>query len=91
MGLAWVRWSGDRQDQRALAAQPDYSDLQGIDGLWPRLAQSHGNLLALDQAHGPAPEQLSFAQLHHQIGLVAESFQRLGVGAGDVLALFDEN
>ena len=91
MGLAWVRWSGDRQDQRALAAQPDYSDLQGIDGLWPRLAQSHGNLLALDQAHGPAPEQLSFAQLHHQIGLVAASFQRLGVGAGDVLALFAEN
>jgi long-chain acyl-CoA synthetase len=91
MGLAWVRWSGDRQDQRALAAQPDYSDLQGIDGLWPRLAQSHGNLLALDQAHGPAPEQLSFAQLHRQIGLVAASFQRLGVGAGDVLALFAEN
>ena len=36
MSQAWVRWSGDRNDGRALAAQPNYSDLQGVDGLWPR-------------------------------------------------------
>lgn len=91
MGQAWVRWGGDRQDQQALAAQPDWSGLGGIDGLWPRLAERHGQLLALDQAHGPAAEQLSFSQLHQRIGAVAASFQSLGVRAGEVLALFAEN
>jgi len=91
MGQAWVRWGGDRQDQQALAAQPDWSDLSGIDGLWPRLAQRHGQLLALDQAHGPAAERLSFSQLHQRIGAVAASFQSLGVRAGEVLGLFAEN
>lgn len=91
MGQAWVRWGGDRQDQQALAAQPDWSDLSGIDGLWPRLAERHGQLLALDQAHGPAAERLSFSQLHQRIGAVAASFQSLGVRAGEVLGLFAEN
>jgi long-chain acyl-CoA synthetase len=91
MGQAWVRWGGDRQDQQALAAQPDWSDLSGIDGLWPRLAERHGQLLALDQAHGPAAERLSFSQLHARIGAVAASFQSLGVRAGEVLGLFAEN
>ena len=91
MSQAWVRWSGDRNDGRALAAQPNYSDLQGVDGLWPRLAQRHGDLLALDQAHGPAPESLSFEQLHQRISTVAASFQHLGVKAADVVALFAEN
>lgn len=91
MGQAWVRWGGDRQDQRALAAQPDWSELSGIDGLWPRLAERHGQLLALDQAHGPAAERLSFSQLHARIGAVAASFQSLGVRAGEVLGLFAEN
>ena len=38
MAEAWVQWRGDRMDQQALANQPDWSQLQGIDGLWPRLA-----------------------------------------------------
>jgi long-chain acyl-CoA synthetase len=55
------------------------------------LAQCHGDLLALDQAHGPAPERFTFNQLHQLIGTVAASFQKLGVSTADVVALFAEN
>ena len=91
MAEAWVRWQGDRGDQRALSRQPDWSDLHGIDGLWPRLAREHGQLQALDMAHGPAPELLSFEELHQRIGAVAAGLARHGVTSGDVVALFAEN
>ena len=91
MAEAWVRWQGDRGDQRALAGQPDWSDLQGIDGLWPRLARAHGPSPALDMAHGPAPELLSFEQLDQRIAAVAAALSRHGIGSGDVVALFAEN
>jgi long-chain acyl-CoA synthetase len=91
MAEAWVRWSADRRDQRALAAQPNWEQLRGIDGLWPLLASSHGQLTALDQAHGPAPEQLSFAGLDQRIASVAAGLQALGIAAGEVVALFAEN
>ena len=91
MAEAWVQWRGDRMDQQALANQPDWSQLQGIDGLWPRLAQAHGSLQALDMAHGPAPETLSFEELHQRIGAVAAGLARHGIGEGDVVALFAEN
>ena len=91
MAEAWVRWQGDRGDQRALAGQPDWADLQGIDGLWPRLARAHGSSPALDMAHGPAPEQLSFEQLDQRIAVVAAALARHGIGSSDVVALFAEN
>ena len=91
MAEALVRWQGDRGDQRALSGQPDWSDLQGIDGLWPRLAREHGQLQALDMAHGPAPELLSFEELHQRIAAVAAGLARHGVTSGDVVALFAEN
>ncbi|MEB3176000.1 MAG: AMP-binding protein, partial [Synechococcus sp.] len=91
MAEAWVQWRGDRMDQQALAQQPDWSELQGIDGLWPQLAQAHGRLQALDMAHGPAPETLSFAELHQRIAVVAAALAGQGVQAGDVVALFAEN
>ena len=91
MADALVCWQGDRADQRALEQQPDWSGLKGIDGLWPLLAQSHGTLTAVEAAHGPAPESLSFQALHERIGLVAACLAAQGIGAGDVVAQFAEN
>ena len=71
MADALVCWQGDRQDQRALEQQPDWSGLRGIDGLWPLLAERHGMLSAVEAAHGSAPESLSFKELHERIGKVA--------------------
>ena len=91
MADALVCWQGDRADQRALEQQPDWSGLKGIDGLWPRLAQSHGTLMAVEAAHGPAPESLSFQALHERIAQVAACLAAQGIGPGDVVAQFAEN
>ena len=91
MADALVCWQGDRADQRALEQQPDWSELKGIDGLWPRLAQSHGTLMAVEAAHGPAPESLSFQALHERIAQVAACLAAQGIGPGDVVAQFAEN
>ncbi len=90
-GEALVRWSADADDRRFLADHPDWSALQGIDGLWPVLAGRHGAITALEASHGPAPERLSYEALAERIAVAAAGFRSLGVEAGDVVALFAEN
>jgi len=90
-GEALVRWSADADDRRFLADHPDWSDLCGIDGLWPVLARRHGAITALAAAHGPAPESLSYEALAERIAVAAAGFRTLGVEPGDVVALFAEN
>jgi len=88
---AEIHWSGSRRDQQALARRSDWSQITGLEQLWPVLAERHGEALALEAPHASTPEQLSYRQLHQRIEQAAAAFAGLGVAAGDVVALFAEN
>jgi len=89
--LAEIHWSGSGRDRRALAERSDWSGLTGLEQLWPVLAERHGEALALEAPHAATPEQLSYRQLQQRIEQAAAAFAGLGVGTGDVVALFAEN
>ena len=74
-----------------MALRHDWSDLSGLEQLWGRLAEQHGEAIALDAPHAKPPEQLSFRTLHQRIEQAAAGFAALGVRSGEVVALFSEN
>ena len=88
---ASISWTGSPQDQQALALRSDWSALSGLEQLWPVLAERYGDSLALDAPHARPPQSFSYRQLHHAIEQAAAGFAALGIGAGDVVALFAEN
>ncbi|WP_094554684.1 AMP-binding protein [Synechococcus sp. 1G10] len=88
---ASVLWSGDRLDEQALSQRDVWHGLQGLEALWPILAQRHGEAIALDAPHARPPEQLSFRELDARIEWAAAAFAHLGLGEGEVVALFAEN
>ncbi|EAQ76087.1 MULTISPECIES: AMP-binding protein [unclassified Synechococcus] len=90
-GKASILWSGDRLDEQALAQRDDWRGLQGLEGLWPILAQRHGEAIALDAPHAHPPEQLSYRELDDRIQRASAAFASLGLGEGEVVALFAEN
>ncbi len=89
--LAEIHWSGSRRDQQALALHSDWSQLSGIHGLWPLLAERYGDAPALEAPHAAVPESLSYRQLQERIEQLAAGFAALGVASGDVVAIFAEN
>jgi long-chain acyl-CoA synthetase len=91
MALASINWTASRRDHQALAQRHDWSSLTGLEQLWPELARLHGDGMALEAPHATEPETLSYRQLQQGIEQVAAAFASLGVGAGDVVALFAEN
>jgi len=91
MSLAEIHWAADGADRSALALRHDWSDLQGLEQLWPQLEARHGNDPALEAPHLNPPVTLSFRQLRQGIETAASGFASLGVGSGDVVALFAEN
>ncbi|MCT0218111.1 AMP-binding protein [Synechococcus sp. CS-1329] len=90
-GNASILWSGDRLDQQALAQHDNWRELQGLDGLWPVLAQRHGEAIALDAPHAQPPEEISYRELNARIQRAAAAFALLGLRQGEVVALFSEN
>ena len=86
-----IAWTADASDRRALARRTDWSALTGLEQLWPALAERYGDLRALESAHGPHPECLSYRELHQRIEAAAIAFAGLGLRPGDVVALFAEN
>ncbi len=88
---AEIHWSGSAQDRRALLRRRDWSQLEGLEGLWPELERLYGSQTALDAPHGRHPETLRYAELRQAIDRAAAAFADLGVAGGDVVALFAEN
>jgi long-chain acyl-CoA synthetase len=88
---AEIHWSAGDRDHRALALRRDWSGLRGLDELWPELDRLYGDSPALEAPHARQPETLSYRQLHQAIRTAAAGFASLGVGPGDVVALFSEN
>ena len=79
------------EDRQALALRSDWSTLQNLEQLWPVLAERYGDSLALDAPHARPPQRFSYRELHQAIEQAAAGFAALGVGTGDVVALFAEN
>ena len=88
---AEIHWAPDGADRTALALRHDWSDLQGLEQLWPQLEARHGNDLAVEAPHLHPPVTLSYRQLRQGIEIAASGFASLGVAGGDVVALFAEN
>ena len=88
---AEIHWSGSHRDHQALAERHDWSQLAGLEQLWPELERLHGDAIAVEAPHARPPESLSYRQLRQGIEQAAAAFAALGVAAGDVVALFAEN
>ena len=88
---AEIQGQASPRDRAALARCPDWSWLSGLEQLWPELARRHGEAVALEAPHARPAVSLTYAQLHGGIEQAAAGFAGLGVGAGDVVALFAEN
>ena len=81
-------WSVSPADRAALQAAPDWAELQGLEQIWPVLAERHGDAIALEAPHARPPQTLSYRELHSQIERVAAAFASLGLVSGEVVALF---
>ncbi len=91
MAEATLHWIASARDREALARRHDWSQLTGLEQLWPELARLHGDGIALEAPHAAQAETLTYHQLHQGIEQVAAAFRELGVVQGDVVALFAEN
>jgi len=88
---AEIHWSSPAPDVQAQARRHDWSALQGLDQLWPELERLYGDAVALVAPHGSDKESVSFTALRQRIDQAAAGFAALGLGGGEVVALFAEN
>ncbi|HIK12465.1 MAG TPA: AMP-binding protein [Oscillatoriaceae cyanobacterium M33_DOE_052] len=66
-------------ERRALAAEPNYTDLTSLPEIWQRLATVVGDRLALWDPHSKPPVELTYKQLAGQIEQFAAGIQALGL------------
>ena len=89
---AEIHWSNPELDRQAQARRHNWSALQGLDQLWPELERQFGDAVALVAPHdNEDKETVSFSALRKRIDQAAAGFASLGVGGGEVVALFAEN
>ena len=89
---AEIHWSNPELDRQAQARRHDWSALQGLDQLWPELERQYGDAVALVAPHDTEDKQtVSFSALRQRIDQAAAGFAALGLGGGEVVALFAEN
>ena len=89
---AEIHWSNPELDRQAQARRHDWSALQGLDQLWPELERQYGHAVALVAPHDSEDKQtVSFSALRQRIDQAAAGFAALGLGGGEVVALFAEN
>ena len=89
---AEIHWSNPELDRQAQARRHDWSALQGLDQLWPELERQYGDAVALVAPHDSEDKQtVSFSALRQRIDQAAAGFAALGLGCGEVVALFAEN
>ncbi|MEB3156494.1 MAG: AMP-binding protein [Cyanobacteriota bacterium] len=88
---AEIQWTGSPEDGAALARRDPWRGVDGLERLWPVLAERHGEAIALEDTHASPPIRLSYRALGEEIARAAAAFAALGVAPGDVVALFAEN
>ncbi|MFN9644401.1 MAG: AMP-binding protein [Cyanobacteriota bacterium] len=87
---AEILWTGTARDTAALARRDAWRGVEGLERLWPVLAERHGEAIALEDPHASPPVRLSYRALGEGIERAAAAFAALGVGSGDVVALVAE-
>jgi long-chain acyl-CoA synthetase len=89
---AEIHWSNPELDRQAQARRHDWSALQELDQLWPELERLYGDAVAVVAPHDTEDKQtVSFSALRQRIDQAAAGFAALGLGGGEVVALFAEN
>ncbi len=89
--LAEATWVPRKVEQNALSARNFVNQINRVDQLWPWLKKNHGEILALNAPHLTPPERYNYKELAEKISIAAAALNALGVGNGDVIALFAEN
>lgn len=79
------------RDGTYLQARNPYEQLRAIHEIWPLVARTFGDIVALDDPHGYPVARLTYQQLGEAIRTFAAGLQALGVGVGTHIALFADN
>ncbi|MEB3317921.1 MAG: AMP-binding protein [Cyanobacteriota bacterium] len=88
---AEIFWTATPRDAAALAERDGWPAVEGLERLWPELARRHGEAIALEDTHASPPIRLTYRELGEGIERAGAAFAALGVGPGEVVALFAEN
>ncbi|MGB3613418.1 MAG: AMP-binding protein [Elainellaceae cyanobacterium] len=69
----------------------DYGHVQSLPNIWAQAAETFGSAVALHAPHHTPPVTLTYAEVYRAIQAFAAGLQRLGLGAGEHVALFADN
>ena len=84
-------WIPNRKEEQAIKRRSHLEKITQVDEIWELLKVQLGDVLAVDSPHTFHPESFTYEELAKNISQAASSFSQIGVGAGDVVALFSEN
>lgn len=80
-----------QRDRACLETHNPYGQLQALHEIWPIVAATYGNSLALKDPHGHPVATLTYQQLAEAIRTFASGLQALGVENRTHVALFADN
>tara|TARA_Y100001968_G_scaffold189336_1_gene173548 strand:- start:8613 stop:10589 length:1977 start_codon:yes stop_codon:yes gene_type:complete len=91
LDFAKAFWRPVQKEREALSRHHFVEDFSRIDQMWPRLAENHGEIMAVNAPHASHPETFTYQQLANRISIASSAFFDFGIRKGDVIAMFSEN
>jgi long-chain acyl-CoA synthetase len=80
-----------QRDRACLEAHNPYQQLQALHEIWPIVAETYGDTVALNDPHGQPAATLTYRQMVEAIRTFAQGLQALGVENRAHIALFADN
>jgi long-chain acyl-CoA synthetase len=80
-----------QRDRACLDAHNPYEQLQALHAIWPMVAETHGDTVALSDPHYKPAATLTYRQLWEAIRTFASGLQALGIENRTHVALFADN
>ncbi|MGB3201094.1 MAG: long-chain fatty acid--CoA ligase [Nodosilinea sp.] len=80
-----------QRDRACLEAHNPYQQLQALHEIWPIVAETYGDTVALRDPHGQPAATLTYRQMAEAIRTFASGLQALGVENRAHVALFADN
>ncbi|MGB6016319.1 MAG: long-chain fatty acid--CoA ligase [Nodosilinea sp.] len=80
-----------QRDRACLEAHNPHPQLQALHEIWPIVAETYGNVVALNDPHGQPAATLTYRQLAEAIRTFASGLQALGIENRTHVALFADN